>query len=144
MLRLILLTLLLSIFDSHACSNEKAESFKPYAEMVSATSNLMTLNVFFPVRDGSDQPMYLDSLTLTVPNKLTVELKTSLSEISKEHYQAEMSIDRNLIKDAQLIGSYNYNDHDGKSLSLCANWKSFSLQNLLVIGASSDFKMDNN
>jgi hypothetical protein len=88
----------------HACSNEKAASFRPYAEMDSVTSNLMTLNVFFPVRDGLDEPMYLDSLTLNVPNKLSVELKMFYLKYQKSIIRLRCLLIETLLKMPNLLG----------------------------------------
>lgn len=80
--------------------------------------------------------MYLDSLTLNLANKLSVELSTYIAPALDDYYQADLKIDKEYFEKAQIVGSYNFNDIDGKSLGLCANWKSFSIGELLASEAN--------
>jgi hypothetical protein len=118
-------------FDSQACTNEISPEFKPFAVATGERLGLKTYNLFFPVDDKSDEVMFLDGLTLSIPNRVAVELKTFRSEEVKGYYLAEVSLEESLTDDVMLIGSYNYNDIDGNGLSFCANWKQFTLKQLL-------------
>ena len=131
-LRLILAILLLCVFESHACSTEAAEDFKPFAIEVSSIDGLVEMKVLFPINDKSASPKYLDSLALHVPSKLTVDLSFTLSDSYMGYYLAEVSINESLLSEARLVGSYNFDDIEGNSMSLCANWKSFSVIKLLA------------
>jgi len=131
-LRLFLAVCLLCAFDSYACFSETSVDFKPYAVKVSEGSTLVELKLLFPVSDKANSPMYLDSLTLKIANKLSVELSTYVAPDLDDYYQADIKIDKEFFEKAQVVGSYNFNDIDGKSFSLCANWKSFSIGELLA------------
>lgn len=130
-MRLFLVICLLFAVDSYACTNETSNDFKPYAVLIS-DSTLVELKVFFPVSDKADSPMYMDSLTLNVRNKLSVQLVTDVAPSLQGYYQADIKIDKEFFEDAQVIGSYNFHDINGDSFSLCANWKSFSIAELLA------------
>lgn len=131
-MRLFLVVCLLCAFDSYACTRETPVEFKPYAVKVSESSTLIELRLLFPASDKADSPMYLDSLTLNLPNKLSVELSTYVDASLQGYYQADIKIAKDFFEKAQIISSYNFNDIDGKSLSLCANWKSFLIAELLA------------
>jgi hypothetical protein len=130
-LRLLLVTIFLLAFDSQACTNEISPEFKPFAVATGERLGLKTYRLFFPVDDKSDEAMFLDGLTLSIPNRVAVELRTLLSEEVKGYYLAEVSLEESLTDDVMLIGSYNYNDIDGNGLSFCANWKQITLKQLL-------------
>jgi hypothetical protein len=103
---------------------------------VSESLTLVELKLLFPVSDKADSPMYLDSLILNLPNQLSVELSTYVDSSLQGYYQADIKIAKDFIETAQIIGSYGFNDIDGKSLSLCANWKPFLIVELLAAEAN--------
>ncbi|MFC4699889.1 hypothetical protein ACFO4O_06970 [Glaciecola siphonariae] len=131
-MRLFIVMCFLSAFESYACSGEASVDFKPFVIEVAENQTLVELRIFFPISDKAQSPMYLDSLTLHLPNKLSVELNTFVDTSLQDYYQADLKIARDMFQKAHIIGSYGYNDINGKSLSLCSNWKSFSITELLA------------
>ncbi|MBT3134606.1 hypothetical protein KL866_05730 [Alteromonas sp. ALT199] len=84
--------------------------------------------IVFPVSDFAEEPMFIDSLVISIEKVVTSEV----SYLTKNGYViAYIDLDAAMVDSTRFIGSYNNGNKKGTIWAPCANWKSVSLKVLL-------------
>lgn len=132
MVRYLLVLVLLSL-KTVACGDQQ-ESFYPFAKTLDMGSSenpeMKLLELLSPIQK---EEMYLSDIMLSVENEWEMHLDFSeVYDYQEEYYRSYITLHQNYLDKAIIRLSYNTTRKDRSSLAFCANWKVYSLTELLA------------
>lgn len=133
-MRITLILILLLSFESFAC-NKEDKSFHPFAVEIIETSNSSQKMKFYellsPIQKGEN---FLSSVTASVDGEFSFALDIHEDFSYKgDYYRSYLNLASKHIDQIRITLSYNTTKKDRTTLIFCANWKVYTLTELLNV-----------
>ncbi|WP_394176545.1 hypothetical protein [Thalassotalea litorea] len=128
------LALLLISFEATSCGDQQP-SFYPFAKTLDVdmrsykNPDIKTIELLSPIRK---KDMYLSSVTIEVENDWVMNIDfRETADYQEEYYRSTFTLHQKYLDKATITLSYNTTKKDRSSLAFFANWKIYSLTELL-------------
>ena len=133
-MRIFLILVSLISIKAYPCGQQIENGFLAFATQTQTKDSYM---VYFPDNDFSQSPMYLSGITAFQADTFSFELEFFKSDSHTGYYQTLVSASQELLANISIGASYSYTNEAKSSFALCANWKIFTLKQLLAHGAEN-------